>query len=67
MGVNSGLSRLIVAGVADPSGDGYWLAAADGTVSALGGAPSLGSVPSSGTVGSGPTIAAMAATPSGKG
>jgi hypothetical protein len=67
MAANAGLSRLIVAGVADPSGDGYWLAAADGTVDAIGGAPSLGSIPSSGTVGSGPTIAAMAATPSGKG
>ena len=67
MAANAGLSRLIVAGVADPSGDGYWLAAADGTVYALGGAPSLGSIPSSGTVGAGPTIAAMAATPSGRG
>jgi hypothetical protein len=67
MGANAGLSRLIVAGVADPAGDGYWLAAADGSVYAIGGAPSLGSVPSSGAVGSGPTIAAMAATPSGKG
>jgi len=67
MAANPSLSRLIVAGAADPSGDGYWLAAADGTVFALGGAPSLGSLPSSGTVGAGPTIAAMAATPSGKG
>ncbi len=67
MGVNASLSRLIVAGVADPSGEGYWLVTADGTVYALGGAPSLGSLPSSGTAGSGPNIAAMAVTPSGKG
>jgi hypothetical protein len=61
------LNRVIVGGVAQPGGDGYWLVAADGGVFAYGTAPFLGSVGTTSAIGTGPTIAGMAATPDGKG
>jgi hypothetical protein len=52
--------------VSDPTGDGYWLAAADGGVFAFGTAKFYGSLPSEGIKPSKPVVG-MVAAPTGKG
>jgi hypothetical protein len=56
------LSAPIVDGVASPTGDGLWLAGADGAIYAFGDAPFVGRVPRPAA-----SIVSIAATPTGRG